>query len=98
MADCIEFDLSPESRAVRRFVEVDLGDKVVKVPCIGSMTATASIRLAETFKAHPEMGNELRALEYLRMYLGDVVDDLTPAEFASLSLAISETSEASLGE
>lgn len=95
---CVKFDLSPEKRVERHFVEVDTGAKTVKVPCIDSMTAAASIALNSAMKAKQDAGNEALLLEYLRLYLGDMVDTLTPAEFAELGRAVSQPSEVGLGE
>lgn len=94
----VKFDLSPESRAERHFVEVSTGTETAKVPCIDSMTAAASIALNSAMKAKKDAGNDVLLLEYLRLYLGDVVDTLSPAEFAELGRAVSQAAEVGLGE
>jgi hypothetical protein len=93
-----DVDLSPEKRAQRRFVSVDLGGRAVQVPALDSMTAVASIALSSAMKAYPDQGNERLLVEYLRLYLGDVVDTLSPAEFAELAQAVSAKSEVGAGE
>ena len=93
-----DIDLSPEARAQRRFVAVNLGTRVVQVPTLDSMTAMASISLNAAMRALPDAGNERLLAEYLRLYIGDVVDALSPAEFADLARAVSDRAEVGAGE
>ncbi len=92
-----DIDLSPEGRAERRFVAVNLGEGVVRVPCVGSMTAEASIALNEAMRAYPDAGGDRLLLEYLRLFIGDAADGLTAHEFGALARAVNDGG-ASLGE
>ena len=84
-------DLSGASRRVRRYVSVDLGDRVVKVPTLDSVPYVVAKRAKRA--CGPAADNYDMVVELLRLYIGDVVDVLTSDEFTAIVTAISTPDE-----
>lgn len=84
-------NLSGASRRVHRYVSVDLGDRVVKVPTLDALPYVVAKRAKRA--CGPGADNYDMVVELLRLYIGDVVDVLTSAEFTAIVEAISAPAE-----
>ena len=86
-----DLDLSGAKRRVRRYVSVDLGDRVAKVPTLDSVPYVAAKRAKRA--CGPEADSYDMVVELLRLYIGDVVDVLTSDEFNAIVTAMSAPAE-----
>ena len=84
-------DLSGASRRVRRYVSVDLGDRVAKVPTLDTLPYVVAKRAKRA--CGPDADSYDMMVEFLRLYIGDVVDVLTSDEFNTIVTAISAPAE-----
>ena len=84
-------DLSGASHRVRRYVSVDLGDRVAKVPTLDSVPYVVAKRAKRACGDGAD--NYDMVVELLRLYIGDVVDVLTSDEFNAIVTAISAPDE-----
>ena len=84
-------NLSGASRRVRRYVSVDLGDRVVKVPTLDTLPYVVAKRAKRA--CGPDADKYGMVVELLRLYIGDVVDVLTSDEFTAIVEAISAPAE-----
>ena len=86
-----DIDLSGAPRRARRYVSVDLGDRVVKVPTLDTLPYVVAKRAKSA--CGPDADSYDMVVELLRLYIGDVVDVLTSDEFNAIVTAISAPAE-----
>lgn len=86
-----DIDLSGAPRRARRYVSVDLGDRVVKVPTLDTLPYVVAKRAKRS--CGPDADSYDMVVELLRLYIGDVVDVLTSDEFNVIVTAISAPAE-----
>lgn len=86
-----DIDLSGAPRRTRRYVSVDLGDRVAKVPTLDTLPYVVAKRAKRA--CGPDADSYDMVVELLRLYIGDVVDVLTSDEFNAIVTAISAPAE-----
>ncbi len=86
-----DIDISGAAHRVRRYVSIDLGDRVAKVPTLDTMPYVVAKRAKSA--CGPDADSYDMVVELLRLYIGDVVDVLTPDEFNAIMTAISAPAE-----
>lgn len=86
-----DIDISGAQRRARRYVSVDLGDRVAKVPTLDSVPYVVAKRARRACGDGAD--NYDMVVELLRLYIGDVVDVLTSDEFNTIVTAISAPDE-----
>lgn len=86
-----DIDISGAPRRVRRYVSVDLGDRVAKVPTLDTLPYVVAKRAKRA--CGPDSDSYDMVVELLRLYIGDVVDVLTSDEFNAIVTAISAPAE-----
>ena len=86
-----DIDLSGALRRTCRYVSVDLGDRVAKVPTLDTLPYVVAKRAKRA--CGPDADSYDMVVELLRLYIGDVVDVLTSDEFNAIVTAISAPAE-----